>query len=265
MKYITSLSSIVILLFLLLCGCSNGTLSETVAPEIENAVSQAILSDNKEGYYGGECPAEGHIIFGTKRENDIIYAYSYIEYACFGFENGNFVDMSGGQMPAVFKFNADNYSLISISYPEDGTNYTSSIKKLFPKKYKSRALNPTDKDFQNLNNQINKYAEDYLNKIGRKAAVGRMDDFEYVLPTDVGVSIEVSNKLTEMAKELSYYPYWIGNQEIIENDIRYVYETKYDKENNQIIYSKYKYDTPEITEERIVINSLNGKIIESSK
>lgn len=265
MKCIKALSAIIVLLLLLLNGCSNGTVSESITPEIEAAVTKAILSENETKNEHGECPAEGHIIFATKTENGTICVYTYIAYACFGFENGNFVDVSGAQLPAVFKFNADDYSLIGVTYPDDGALYTDSIKEMFPKKYKARVLHLTDSDYQNLNNQIDKYAEIYLSNIGRTANIGRMRDFEYVLLTDVGVSIDVSNKLAEIEKYLPYYPYWIGNKEIIKDGIRYVYEMKYDKDSNLIIYSKYKYDTPKITEEKIVINSLNGDIIESSK
>ncbi|MDE6385028.1 MAG: hypothetical protein K2L36_02650, partial [Eubacterium sp.] len=123
MKYIKKLSIIICSVFLLLCGCSNSVVSDRVTPEIEAAVAQAILKENESGYREGECPAEGHIIYGTQTKNNTIYVYSYISFVYFGFENGNFVDVSGGQMPAVFEFNADNYEFINVSYPEDGTYY----------------------------------------------------------------------------------------------------------------------------------------------
>ncbi len=258
-KHITALFITIISMLLLFSGCSE--VSENVTAEIETAVAKAILSENEPSYEYGECPAEGHIIFGAKTKNNIIYVYTYIYDDSFGFENGTFIDTSGASMPAVFEFNADHSALIKTSYPDDGTLYASSIKRLFPKKYESRALSLSDSDYENLNNQIDKYAENYLKSIGRTAAIGRMGDFEYVLPTDLGISVEVSNSLNDIQK-LAPYPYWIGNKEIVENGVRYVYETKYDKENNLIIYSKYKYDTPDTAEEKIIVNSLTGKVIE---
>lgn len=264
MKYIKKLSIIICSVFLLLCGCSNSVVSDRVTPEIEAAVAQAILKENESGYREGECPAEGHIIYGTQTKNNTIYVYSYISFVYFGFENGNFVDVSGGQMPAVFEFNADNYEFINVSYPEDGTYYASSIKRMFPKQYESKALNLSDSDYENLNAQLDKYAETYLESINRKAVIGRMRDFEYVLPTDLGISVDVSNALMgEIGKYyLSSYPYWIGNQEFIENGIRYVYEVDYDNDNNIIIYSKYEYEKPDLIQEKIIIDSLTGKIVE---
>lgn len=248
-KQITALFITIISMLLLLSGCSEiaGEITENITPEIETAVADAILSENEADYWCGECPAEGHIIFASETKNNTIYVYAYISYASFGFENGNFVDISGAQLPAVFEFNADNYELIRISYPDDGEMYASSIKKMFPKKYESKILNLSDVDYKNLNNQLDKYAENYLEEIGRTAKIGRMIDFYYILPTDLDISIEVSNSLNDIQK-LSLYPYWIGDKEVIENGTRYVYKTEYDKDNNLIIYSKYEYTTPENVE-----------------
>lgn len=261
MRCFKVLSMIILSMLLLFSGCSNGISIVKITPEIENAVVKAILNDNK-SVYQGECPAEGHIIYGAETKNSIIYIYAYISFAYFGFENGNFVEVSGGNNPAVFELNAENYELIKVLYPEAGEYYASSIKELFPKKYASKALNTNDSDYENLNNQLDKYAENYLKSINREAVIGRWADFDHVLPTNLGISDEVSNALSEIEKYHFNYPFWIGNKEILENGIRYVYAVDYDKENNIIIYSKYEYDKPEVLLEKITVDSLTGKIIE---
>ena len=48
----------------------------------------------------------------------------------------------------------------------------------------------------------------------------------------MGVSAQVSNML--VSKNYANYPHWVGNQEKIEDGIRFVYEMNYDKENDQI-------------------------------
>ena len=263
MKKIIALAISFFAVLLLLCGCNNenSTLSEKITPEIEAAVSEAILKENDNTHYEGECPAEGHIIFGMKTNNKTICVYTYMAYANFGFENGNFVDGSGCQMPAVFTFDADTYTLLEIEYPKDGAAYPSSVKKMFPKKYRSKALgNLSDRENENLNKQLYKYADTYLESIGRKAKVGIMSDFDYPLLTDSGVSVDVSNALGDIEKTAPY-PYWIGNKEILENGVRFVYQMDYDKEQSRIIYSKYSYDNPNTIEERIVVDALTGKII----
>lgn len=262
MKHIKIVFITILSVFLLLCGCSNSAKSESITPELEEFVSQALLNDNKSVYYEGECPAEGHIIFGAETKNNTTYVYTYISYANFGFENGNFVEVSGGSMPAVFAFDSADYELINVTYPEDGDLYAPSIKKMFPKKYVSRVMNLSDADYNNLNLQLDKYAQAYLNSISRDAVIGRMADFDYVLPTDLGISVEISNALVEMDKYISNYPYWIGNKEVVQNGVRYVYEVAFDKENHSLIYSKYKYGKPDALYERIRIDSLTGKRIE---
>ena len=262
MKKINSLVIIFFALLLLLCGCSNesSALTEEITPEIEAAVSEAILKENDNTHYEGECPAEGHIIFGMKTNNKTICVYTYMAYVNFGFENGNFVDVSGCQMPAVYTFDADTYELLEAEYPEDGATYSSSIKKLFPKKYRSRLGGLGIVRNMVLDNQLKKYAHTYLKSIDRKAKVGSMRDFEYPLLTDSGVSVDVSNALGDIEKNAPY-PYWIGNKEILENGVRFVYQMDYDKEKKLIIYSKYKYNHPNTIEEKIVVDALTGKII----
>lgn len=262
MKHCRALLIIVLSVLLLFCGCSNGIRTVKITPEIENAVVKAIIKDNKSVYLEGECPAEGHIIYGAETKNNIIYIYAYISFAYFGFVNGNFIEVSGGNNPAVFELNAENYELIKVLYPEDGEYYALSTEKLFPKKYASKALDLSDSDYKNLNNQLDKYAEKYLKSINREAVIGRWADFDCVLPTDLGISVDVSNALSEIEKYHSNYPFWIGNKEIVENGVRYVYAVDYDKENNIIIYSKYEYDNPEILLEKITVDSLTGKIVD---
>lgn len=262
MKHIRFILLILFTILFLLSGCDNiNGFSEAITPEIETAVSQAIIDENSSKPYEGECPAEGHIIFGTKAKNNIIYVYSYISFSYFGFENDCFVDVSGCQMPAVFEFDADTYELLKATYPLDGADYASSIKKMFPKIYELKLNNLNDSDYESLNNQLDKYANDYLKTIGRDAKVARISDVNYQLLTDMGVSVDVSNSLSDIEKAAPY-PYWIGNKEIIENGIRYIYQMDYDEENNIIIYSKYKFDNPDSVDEKIVVNSLTGEIIE---
>ena len=101
-----------------------------------------------------------------------------------------------------------------------------------------------------------KYAKDYLIQIGREAEIGDYGDFEHPLLTHLGVSVQVSNKLLE--KNYSNYPMWVGNQEKIEDGIRYVYQMDYDKDEKQIVLSKYNYETKEVVE-KIVIDALTGE------
>lgn len=235
--------------------------------DLDNAVSQAILADNKNSYSEGECPAEGHIIFGVRKNGAEIKVYAYITFANYGFENGYFVNKGGGYLPAVLKFSMENgkYKCIGIEYPKDGSLYTKSIKEMFPLVYEFRALNPTQKDDESLKAQTRAYAESYLKEIHREdSEIGEYIDFKREFLSDYGVSDEVCNILEETVFKYENYPDWIGNKEVISEGVRFVHETSYDKDNDNIIFKKYVYDygpTNTSTKQLIIVDAKTGEVL----
>ena len=117
----------------------------------------------------------------------------------------------------------------------------------------------TEKDSENLWNQNKAYAKAHLDKIGRSEEIRRYSEVEHILLTDVGVSVEVSNKILEN-KNIANYNYDLGYFESVEDGVRYIYSKSYDKNQNKIICTKEVYDTKEIVE-KIEINSLTGEVI----
>jgi beta-lactamase regulating signal transducer with metallopeptidase domain len=90
---------------------------------LDEAVRSAFLKDNQTGYLSGECAGEGHILLGQKEKSGIITVYVLTMYGEYGFEDGNFVKVSGsGIIPAVFTFTYSDGGLVctKIEYPEDG-------------------------------------------------------------------------------------------------------------------------------------------------
>ncbi len=235
---------------------------------IEKAVSKAILDDNKITYYdfGTECATEGHIIYGIDFVGNKCKVYVLTDYSQFGFENGYFVEKGGGRVPAVMTFEktTNSYKLLNIDYAEDGSRYQPSIEEMFPKKYQYRVMFPTKKDYENLWNQNKAYAKAYLDKIGRSEEIRRYSEVEHILPTDVGISVEVSNKLLDI-RSINVYNRMcgFGYFETIEDGIRYIYRSTYEKEQNKIIYTKEVYDTKDIIE-KIEIDSLTGEVVSTS-
>ncbi len=225
---------------------------------LDEAVKSAFLKENQGHYYSGECIGEGHIILGQDEKSDITTVYALPMYGEYGFEDGNFVKVSGsGIIPAVFTFKNAKEGLVctKIAYPEDGERYGESIKKLFPLTYRYRALSPSDKNRQDLTSQERTYAASYLKQIGRDAVIGDYGDFKHTLLTDVGVSVEVSN--ITCGKSYANYPMWIGNREALENGTRYVYEMSYNKEAHEIDFKKYEYNTNKVVE-LIRMDSITG-------
>ena len=228
---------------------------------LDEMVSYALLTKNDGRYAVGECKAEGHIILGSEEKDNETYVYAITMYGEYGFQDDNFVKVSGsGAIPAVIIFseNEQGEKTNTIKWPLDGSAYVTSIKELFPEEYHNRVLSITKEDNEELRSQETIYAQKYLTKIGREATIGQFGDFEHPLLTPLGVSVQVYNKLA--GKDYANYPYWIGTQERIEDGVRYVYEMNYTKDSNPIVLEKYNYDTREVVE-KIRINSLNGEEI----
>ena len=227
--------------------------------EDDEIISKLLLQEANRGYSLGECGAEGNIILGKeiKGKNKFIYALSMV--GNYGFENGIFTKVSGsGVIPIVVTLDENNCT--HIEYPLDGSEYAESIEKMFPKEYQEIIWNSLDNSSENYKKIKAKeidYAKVYLEKIDRATSIE--DYVEKVLLTDKGVSVEVSNDMIEtFYKEHHKYPYFIGNQEVIENGIRMVYEMNYDEEKLIIKFIKYNYDTKEEVE-KFIFDSKTGE------
>ena len=224
----------------------------------DQAVIKA-LSDTSNRYLGDECFGEGHIILGTEKDDDTTKIYTLTMVGYYGFVNNNFEKASGsGIIPTVVTLRNNND--VTVEYPKDGSDYASSIKEMFPLQYHSRIFGDNDSDRKDLTEQERAYAKEYLSKLGRTANIGDYGDFEHILLTHLGVSVEVSNRLEDFYKSHSYYPYFIGTKEIIEDGVRMVYEMSYHENQKEIKFTKYTYDTKEVVEQ-FVFNSITGEKI----
>ncbi len=225
----------------------------------DQAIVKALKAES-EVYLEGECFGEGHIILGTEQKEDIEKIYTLTMVGNYGFQNGNLVKVSGsGVIPAIITLHKNNY--VEIEYPKDGNRYEESINEMFPKRYRNRIFKEKESDIENLKKQERAYAEKYLKQINRNASVGNYGDFEHILLTDVGVSVEVSNHLLEDFYKFNYkYPYFIGTQEYLENDERVVYELSYDEKQKQIIFTKYSYDYDKMIE-KFIFDAVTGESI----
>ncbi|MEC1722976.1 transcriptional regulator [Schinkia azotoformans] len=201
---------------------------------INKAVSMAIKSQSA-SYASGETATEGHIILDTEHKNGMVKVYLIASYGAFGFENGIFTKVSGsGSIPTVIKFSQDKngeYTLLEYKEPMDGSDYTDSIKKMFPPHLHNKILSAHD-DYPDLEKQQEAQAKEYLKVIGRTAKVSA----GYVEKQLVDIDVQASNRLfAEFTKDnpvLNDCPYWLGTTEKIENGTRYIYETSQSKTND---------------------------------
>lgn len=197
------------------------------------SIDEAVRLAIKEQRYSrgqGEAFTEGHIILDTEEKDGIINVYTLASYGEYGFENRIFTMISGcGLTPTVLTFEKSQnseYSLIGYKEALDGAGYIESTKKMFPERLWDTVLNQKKDKYSDLVRQQEEQAKQYLKSIGRNAEVKRWVDKK-----SVEIDVEASNKIFgEYIKyDLINFPNWIGTKELIQNGIRYIYETSQSK------------------------------------
>lgn len=137
---------------------------------LDNAVSAALSSEAERygSFSPSGCAVQGHATFGSETNNGVTRVYCYAEIGWFNTENGYFTEVSGSSMPVVLRFTLTdgNYTLVGIDYASDGADNGPSIKKLFPLRYRSRALDPTEKDRAAVDEMMVSAASAYLDSAG---------------------------------------------------------------------------------------------------
>ncbi len=207
-----------------------------------------------------ECYGEGHKIYGMKENKDgTLEVYAKCSAFGYGFRDGHLVINTGySQVPTLIRFEKDdegNYIFLSREEPKDGAAYVQSMRELFPRSIADRMLDATrdldaachNQEAAELSEQSKRYAEAYLQKIGREAEIGDYLDFDFKTLSDCGISDEVANELLELYGEYGMY---VGNFERIENGTRYVYHLIWNDDGNNIgngtvTFMKTRYDDGE--------------------
>ncbi len=235
-------------------------IEEARPTSLDDALGLAVLEYNDEYFDQGEVAGEGHILLdkeGDDKGEQVCYILS--TYGRYEFQDGNFVCCAGnGVIPCVVKLELNEegeYNFVSLEPAADGPDFVDWIKENIPEAYWSRCITIEDEDRSELDKQQNSYAEEYLATIGREdAEIGDYGDYEHQILTDVGVKEDVSNAMLDVQSGKTFEnkcPYWLGEREVIEKDVRYIYKTEYDKKKGQIKFSKTEYDTGDAVEESV--------------
>ncbi len=225
---------------------------------IEEAVSNAVKAQGK-NYGAGEVSTEGHIILETEEKDRKVIAYTIASYGGFEFENGIFTKVSGsGAIPTVMTFTKNEkgeYKLLEYKEPLDGSYLIKSLKEIFPERLWDKVITGNNK-YPELAKQQEEQAAEYLKSINRNAEV-KVADVEKKLPE---INVDASNKIfaeyTKYDSELNNFPYWIGTRELLQDGVRYIYETsqsKTDEGYDLIIFRKTKKDGSVVLEYRYKI------------
>ena len=106
-------------------------------------------------------------------------------------------------------------------------------------------------DFQEIRAQADEDAAAYLRSIHRAAEIAPRQSHQGKL---IGEIVTDEDFLHELLKDdvLSRYPDWLGSCERVEDGERYIYQTAYDNEKQEIAYTKTAYDTKTMIESIIV-------------
>ncbi len=241
-----------------------------ITSSLDDAISAGIILCNNNLFKAGEAKGEGHILMDKDEPDEEGKQKCYVleMYGAYEFQNGNFVKCAGsGAIPAVVTVQSHDdglYEFISMVEAEDGSAFVDSIKKNFPEALWSRCITIDSDDLNELERQERAFAEEYLGKIGREdAEIGDYSDFEHKLLTDEGVSVDVSNKMIDVQSGDGFEffcPMWIGDREVLEDNVRYTYKTEYDQKKKQIIFSKVLYETGEVLEESVYDATTGDKV-----
>ncbi len=235
---------------------------------LDDAIIKAVFDYNDQWFDQGELAAEGHILMDKDEGADgTVFCYTLTSYGRYEFQDGNFVIAAGsGSIPTVItleKNEEGEYITKNFEEALDGDEFVDSIKDLFPESLWNRCISIEAEDDAELESQKVAYAEEYLSSIGRDdAQIGEYADFEHKIFSDFGVSDDVSNKLIgfEEGSFENNCPFWVGNREVIEDDVRYIYETAYDDKAKEIIYSKTEYESGEVVEKSVYDAKTGDKI-----
>ncbi len=229
---------------------------DTEENALDKAIREAILAENFGDYLRGECQGIGYKIIETFENDGVLSVYALTEYVEYGFQDGVLVNVSGTNPNVLMRFQqteSGNYELIFYTRLDLFSDLSEEeIEQLLkPLSETGKSYIYTDEDLQKVRAQADEDAAAYLKSINRDADVGFRTEHKGNLLTDL---VSDTDLLMELSKDETYslYPEWTGTQERIENGVRYIYQTEYDDELQQIIFSKILFDTNETVERQII-------------
>ncbi len=229
---------------------------DTEENALDKAIRGAILAENFGDYLRGECQGIGYKIIETFEDDGVLSVYALTEYVEYGFQDGVLVNVSGTNPNVLMRFQqteSGDYELIFYTRLDLFSDLSEEeIEQLLkPLSETGKSYIYTDEDLQKVRAQADEDAAAYLKSINRDADVGFRTEHKGNLLTDL---VSDTDLLMELSKDETYslYPEWTGTQERIENGVRYIYQTEYDDELQQIIFSKILFDTNETVERQII-------------
>lgn len=190
--------------------------------------------------------------FGIEKKDNYKYVYMWVFSQSYYLEEENSLAIAGGSSIPL-KFTFKNNKIIKCEYPKDGSEYISSIKRMFPGIIANQVLNfDNDKNINKLVNEVNNKKNIYYDYLTLDMSKITLDDISY---NDLIFTITTSNKNC-IPIQLSVY-----------KNNKYILYTEYEAcKSNQIcnmmlkytksIEKKYDYDTIQIIKHSMDANNM---------
>jgi hypothetical protein len=145
-KYLKQLNRLLmILLSVFLISCSSDASPLTngdahVTEEMHETISNYLVTKNASMYAPTDKQFEVHRVYGTSEVEGIIHVYLWSYYNGFNMSTGH-EEQSGHSLPALIhlKKNDTGYEVVKYQEPEDGSEWVTSLEKMFPKRYVQKA------------------------------------------------------------------------------------------------------------------------------
>ncbi len=252
-------------------NASSNEISEPIMQEndvsepkpLSEAIKSAIIETNKGKYSPGECCGVGYKVMETFEEDGILSVYALTTYLEYGFEDNVFVNISGTNSKNLMRFRltADQgYELCFYTRLDvySGLSEEELETLVQPLKDSGKQYLFTDQDLQEIRKQADEEASEYLKSINRTADVGERQSHEGKRIEEIVLNEDLLYKLLKDI-ELSFYPDWLGTTEKVENGERYIYQTDFDRERQEITYTKTDYKTGAVVN-KIAVDILNGTV-----
>lgn len=209
-----------------------------------------MLQDKADAAFGdAECAVESHRIISAFAKNGKTEVSVLTTTGGYRFVNGNLIRLNEMDIePAIVllvKNTEGNYEVEHADFANIGMETDAALRAMFIKQTAEKVLNNVNTFREDLKNQEKQAANAYLKSIGRTCAVGTFADYPVIHLTSKGVALETVDKILAEPK-LKSYPDWIGNQEVLEEGIRYVYKTAYQDTDQTILFQKTEYQSEEI-------------------
>ena len=234
------------------------------ADPLDMAIRTAIAEQNNGKYLPGECYGVGYKIVETFTDDDILSVYALTAYLEYRFEDDVFVSISGTNPQVLMRFRLageDNYELMYYERLDifSGLSDEELEELLQPLVDTGKDYIYTEQDLQEVRAQADGCAAEYLKSIGREADIGTCQEHSGQLLTELALNEDLLKELFK-DEELSLYPNWTGTTERIEDGVRYIYQTAFDEEKQEIVYTKSEYET-KVVKNSIVVDIQTETIV----